>query len=139
MSLTVQHVPIAHIMQTLPLVKHHIAAGLEHTDDCTVEQAQVFLASGQWLLYVATDAADKLHGVFVVAVTNGPNDRTATVISAGGRGIANHAVFDQLCDLLLIEGATRVQAFARDSAARLFEKSGLIKKANLVERKLWAA
>ena len=137
--LKVNHVPVNHVLQVLPLVKHHIARGLEHSDDCTVEQAQVFLSNGQWLLYVATDAASKIHGVFVVAVNSGPNDRTATVISAGGRGIANRAVFDQLCDLLLIEGATRVQAMARDSAARLFKKSGLIKKANLVERKLWVA
>jgi hypothetical protein len=139
MNLTVHHVPVMHIMQTLPLVKHHIAAGLEHSDDCTAEQAQVFLANGQWLLYVATDVVDKIHGVFVVAVNSGPNDRTATIISAGGKSIINSLVFDQLCNLLLVEGVTRVQALARDSAARLFKKIELFKKANLVERKLWVA
>ena len=136
MNLTVHHVPVMHIMQTLPLVKHHIAAGLEHSDDCTVEQAQVFLSSGQWLLYVATDVANKIHGAYVVSIANGPNDRTAMIVSAGGKGIINSLVFDQLCDLLLVEGVTRVQALARDSAARLFKKIELFKKANLVERKL---
>jgi hypothetical protein len=136
MTLNVQHVPVNYIMRTLPLVKHHIAVGLAHTDDCTMEQAQVYLSNGQWLLYVATDEKNKIHGVFVVSIVNSPNDRIATVVSAGGRGIANHAVFDQLCNLVLMEGATKVQAFARDSAARLFRKSGLYKKANLVERKL---
>jgi hypothetical protein len=139
MKLEVHHVSVNHVLQVLPLVKHHIARGLEHNDDCTVEQTQVFLSTGQWLLYVATDDISKIHGIFVVSIANGPNDRTAMIVSAGGRGIANHAVFDQLCDLLLIEGVTRIQALARDSAARLFEKSGLYKKANLVERKLWVA
>ena len=139
MTLTVHHVPVNHVLQLLPLVKHHIEAGLEHSDDCTVEQTQVFLSNGQWLLYVATNEEHKINGIFVVSVTSGPNDRTATIVAAGGKGIANKYVFDQLCDLVLVEGATRIQALARDSAARLFKKSGLIKKANLVEKKLWVA
>jgi hypothetical protein len=136
MTLSVQHVPVNYIMRTLPLVKHYIAAGLEHTDDCTIEQAQVFLSNGQWLLYVATDEENKIHGVFVVSILNSPNDRTAMIVSAGGRGVINGSVFDQLCDLLLLEGSTKVQALARESATRLFKKIKLYKKANLVERKL---
>lgn len=138
MSLKIHPVSVERIPRTLPEVESLIKSGLDHTDDCTIEQAKVYLSSGAWGLLVAVDDEVEIQGVFMYSIANSPNDRTASIISAGGKGIINNEVFDQVCEFFKSLGATRVQALARQSAARLYERIGMNEKAILTERRLWA-
>lgn len=139
MTLKVQHVEVEHVPQVFSLVERFIAAGLDHTDDCNVDQVKVMLTTGVWRLLVVTDAENEIRGAYVMSLNNGLNDRTATLVSAAGKGLASQEAFDQVCELAKMFGATRIQALARESAARLYKRVGLTDKATLMEKRLWAA
>lgn len=137
MTLKIHHVKTEFIARTFSEVEDFIKSGLDYTDDCTIEQAKVYLSNGLWGLLVALDDEAEVHGVFMYSISNNPNDRTASIISAGGKNIINNEVFDQVCEFFKSLGATRVQALARQSAARLYERIGMNEKAILTERRLW--
>lgn len=136
MSLEICHVAVERIPAMFQAVEGLIKSGLDYTDDCTVEQAKVYLSNGSWGLLVAVDSEMEIHGVFMYSIANSPNDRTATIIAAGGKGIIKNEVFDQVCEFFKSLGATRVQALARHSAARLYERISMNEKAILTERRL---
>jgi len=132
----VKYVPSQQIAQIFNSVEGFIKDGLDYSDDFTVDQAKMCLLNGSMDLFVVVDDGDLIHGVFVISTSNGANDRTSIVVSAGGKGIANNQVFDQVCEMLKRAGVTRVQALARESAARLYEQVGFKKKSILTEKRL---
>ena len=132
----VKYVPNQQIAQIFSKVESFIKDGLDYSDDFTVDQAKMCLLNGSMDLFVVVDDDDLIHGVFVISTSNGANYRTSIVVSAGGKGIANNAVFDQVCEMLRSAGVTRVQALARESAARLYEQVGFKKKSILTEKRL---
>ena len=90
MKLTVQPVNVAYFHQTWPLVERFLAEALKWgEDDYTVEQAKGYLARGDWLLVVAVDEENKIHGASAINFFNMPNDRVAFVIAMGGKLISN--------------------------------------------------
>jgi hypothetical protein len=139
MTLKVQHVEVEYTPQLFAAVEKFIADGLDHTDDCNVDQVKVMLANGAWRLLVATDEQGDIQGAYVMALNSSMNDRTAVLVSAAGKGLASQDAFDQVCDIAKMFGATRIQALARESAARLYKRVGLTEKATLMEKRLWAA
>jgi hypothetical protein len=132
----VQTVNVEYITQIWSGVAPYIERALQYTDDYSLDQVKVFLTTGAWLLLVAIDDMQQIHGVATVAFHNGVNDRTAIITTCGGRGIVNQDIFSQVCGIVRSIGATRVQVYTRDSAIRLYEKVGLTKKATLMEIKL---
>ena len=132
----VQTVDVAYITQIWSAVAPYIERALQYTDDYNVDQVKVFLTTGSWLLLVAVDDLQQIHGVATVRYDNGVNDRTATITTLGGRQVVNQEIFDQVCRIARNMGATRIQVYTRDSAMRLYEKVGLQKKATLMEIKL---
>jgi len=132
----VQPVNVEYITQIWSAVASFIDRALEHTDDYTTDQVKVFLTTGSWLLLVAVDDLQQIHGAATVAFSNGANHRTATITTLGGRNVVNNNVFEQVLTILRRMGATRVQVFTRDAAIRLYEKVKLEKKATLMEIKL---
>jgi hypothetical protein len=132
----VQTVSVEYITQIWSGVAPYIERALQYTDDYNLDQVKVFLTTGVWLLLVAVDDLQQIHGVATVAFHNGVNDRTAIITTTGGRQIVNQDIFDQVCRIVRGMGATRVQVYTRDSATRLYEKVGLTKKATLMEIRL---
>ena len=132
----VQTVDVAYITQIWSAVAPYIERALEYTDDYNVDQVKVFLTTGSWLLLVAVDDLQQIHGVATVRYDNGVNDRTATITTLGGKQVVNQDIFNQVCRVARSMGATRIQVYTRDSAMRLYEKVGLQKKTTLMEIKL---
>ena len=132
----VQTVDASYITQIWSAVAPYIERALQYTDDYNVDQVKVFLTTSSWLLLVAVDDLQQIHGVATVRYDNGVNDRTATITALGGRQVVNQEIFDQVCRIARNMGATRIQVYTRDSAMRLYEKVGLQKKATLMEIKL---
>jgi len=138
MNLSIKTVGAERIAQLFPAVEGFIGQGLSNTDDCTVDQVKLFLMNGTWQLLVVIDEKNLIVGCYVLSIVNSPNDRTATIVAASGKGLAGQEIFDQVCEYVKALGATRVQALAKESAARLYGRVGLKEKAILVEKRLWA-
>lgn len=136
MTLTVRPVDTHFVQQVWPLVEEYIQSALEKDGTCTdynVHHIQSFLTAGQWLLLVAVDEESKIHGAMTVSFVNYPLHRVAFVTATGGKFIANPALLEQLKQILKTRGATKIQAFGRESMVRLLEKSGFEPRNVLVE------
>ena len=134
MNLKLQVVPLARIHQTWPLVQDFLAEAMKWSgDDYTVDQAKALLAQGSWVLLVAVDEENNIHGAGSVEFLNMPNHRVAFITAIGGRGIVNDDIHEQLCMVLKGYGATKIQCAARDSAAKLYEGVGFKKKHTILE------
>ena len=137
MKLTIQPVFTQSFHQTWPLVEGFLAEALKWgDDDYTVEQAKACLAKGEWLLVVAADEENKIHGAAAVNVYNMPNDRVAFVVAIGGKLISNKDTYEQFCTLLKSYGATKIQGAAREAIARLWTRYGFKDRYRIVEAKL---
>lgn len=137
MNLTIQPVHLSGFHQTWPLVESFLAEALKWgEDDYTVEQAKACLASGAWLLVVATDEENKIHGAAAVNIYNMPNDRVAFVTAIGGKLISNQNTYAQFTALLRTYGATKIQGAAREAIARLWTRYGFKERYRIVEAKL---
>ena len=137
MSLIVQRVPQQYFHQTWPLVEKYIEDALKWgEDDYTLEQAKALLASGAWILVVAVDDTNAVHGASAINIFNMPNDRVAFVVAIGGKLISNKDTFAQFSALLKSYGATKIQGAARESIARLWTRYGFKERYRIVETKL---
>jgi hypothetical protein len=137
MSLIVQQIGPKCVPKVFPQVRNLIASGLEDTDDCTAEDAKGYLERGEWQLYAAFNTENEIKGVYVTTINYSPTGKIAVIISAAGSGLASQEVFGQLCEAFKVSGATKVQALAKESAARLYKRVGFKNKAILVEKTLW--
>jgi len=134
MTLIVQHVPQQYAAQTWPLVEKFISLAEKFgDDDYTLDQIKMYVTLGQWTLLVATDENKQIHGAMTITFQNYPNDRVAFVTSAGGAGIVNEPVLDQLKAVLRGMGATKIQAGGRPAMVRLLESQGFTRRYTVVE------
>ena len=134
MTLTVQPVPQQYAAQTWPLVEKFIASAEKFGGgDYTLEQIKMYATLGHWTLLVATDEDKQIHGAMTVVFQSYPNDRVAFVTSAGGAGIVNEPVLDQLKTVLRSMGATKIQAGGRPAMVRLLENQGFVQRYTVVE------
>ena len=137
MTLNVQLVPLSLIHQTWHLVEKFIEDALKWgEDDYTIEQARQNIADGKWMLVVAVDEQQVIHGAAAINIYNMPNFRVAFIVAIGGKLISNQETYKQLCTLVKSFGATRIRGVARESMARLGNRYGFEERYILVEAKL---
>jgi len=137
MNLTIKPVYTAAFHQAWPFVESFLAEALKWgEDDYTAEQAKVMLANGQWMLLVAVDEKNTIHGAAAVNFINMPNDRVAFVVAIGGKLISNQDTYKQFTALLKAHGATKIQGAARESIARLWTRYGFKERYRIVEAKI---
>jgi len=132
----VQHLHQNYCAQNWNLVEDYIKDAVQHSDDYSAEQVKVYVLSGAWILLLILDEEKNIHGALTVSFENGANNRTAIITTLGGKTVVNKKLFEQVCNVVKNYGATRVQCYARDSAARLYQNVGFNKKATLMEFKL---
>lgn len=137
MSLEVRQIGLKCMPVIFQKVKGFIAKGLKDTDDCTADDAKQYLERGDWQLFVVFNEENEIKGAYVTTLNHAPTGKIAVIISAAGDGLASIEVFNQLCEIFKVSGATRVRALAKESAARLYKRVGFVEKAILVEKKLW--
>jgi hypothetical protein len=134
MNLTIQPVSTQYFHQTWPLVEElFIKANKYDAGDYTIEQIKSFLASGSWLLLVATDEENVIHGVASISFYNMPNYRVGFITAMAGKAIVNEGVYKQVCAIVKANGANRVQCAARESAARLYKQVGMQERHIIME------
>lgn len=140
MTLKVTPVGVNYVHQTWPLVKQFVVDTFteghvfpEETLPYKPEHVLQYLASGQWLLIVVLDEEGKIHGACTVSFINYPLHRVAFVTTYGGQFISNAEVMDQFKVLMKVHGATKIEAFCRDSMVRLLGRFGFEPRNTLVE------
>lgn len=140
MNLKVAPVSVNYIHQTWPLVEKFIQDSFtegspfpEETLPYKPTHVRQFLSSGQWLLFVAIDKDAKIHGACTVSFLNYPLHRVAFVTSYGGEFISNMEVMNQFKQAMKSYGATKVEAYCRESMVRLLGKFGFEPRNTLVE------
>ena len=137
MTISIQHVSQQFVAQTWPLVEHHIATAVVHAgDDYTLDQIRLLVSAGQWILLVAVDEKNIIHGAATVNFVNYPNDRIAFITFIGGKLISTQDTFAQLKNILKQFGATKIQGAAREAIARLWKRYGFNERYIIVETKL---
>lgn len=140
MTLTIRHVETEHVQQVWPMVQPFIEEAMEKGGDFpdwaasyNVSHIQAFLTAGQWLLLVATDEENKVHGAATVSFINYPLHRVAFVTAIGGKLISSKDTFEQLRALLKLRGATKIQGYGRESIVRLWKRYNFEPRNTLVE------
>ena len=133
--LKIQPVLTPNVVQGWPLVEKHIASALKYSKgDYNVEHAKVYLAKGDWNLFVAANESNEVKGAAIIQYINRPNDRVAFMIAIGGRLITSRDTFKQFKELLKRGGATKLEGAARESVARLWmSRFGCTEKYRIVE------
>jgi hypothetical protein len=125
----IQHVPVAFAAQTWGLVQDFLAESQQYAQgDYTLDQIQMYVCTGQWLLLVATDDAQKVCGAMTVEFINKPSKRVAFVTGTGGKFIINEETFKQLENICRANGATTIECATRDSVAKLLVRFGFTEK-----------
>lgn len=131
--MNIEEVPLQHINQILPLAEGYISAALDYScGDYTIDEARVFLASGAWSLIIAYSNPGEVRGALVVQYFNRPRDRVAFIIALGGRLVTAQENAQKLFDIFRRNGATTVEAGARDQVLRLWKKYGLGPKYTII-------
>ena len=134
MNLTVQPVNVTHFHQTWSLVKELFEKANKYdSGDYTLDQVKGLLANGSWVLLVATDEENVIHGAAAISFYNMPNYRVGFITAMAGKAIVNEAVYEQVCSFIKANGATRVQCAARESAARLYKQVGMQERHTIME------
>jgi hypothetical protein len=143
MSLKIQPVDVNYISQVWPLVEQYLidslvegAEKLNIDPGYNIHHVQMFLTTGQWLLVVAVDKENKIHGAMSVSFINYPTARVAFVTLTGGKLILDRNTFEQLKIILKQRGATKVQAHGRESMVRLLQRTGFKPQTTLLEAEL---
>jgi hypothetical protein len=104
--------------------------------DYTVDQIKASLADGSWVLLVAVDDTNSIHGAASISLYNMPNYRVGFITAMAGKAIVNEDVYGQVCEFIKASGGTRVQCAAREAAARLYKKVGMEERHIIMETKL---
>ena len=143
MNLKVQTVDVNYVSQIWPLIEEYLVDALTKDNDApdwsecyNIHHVQAFITNGMWLLLVATDEENKIHGAATVSFSNYPMNRVAFITLIGGRLVSNKDTFDQLKMILKQRGATKVQGYGRDSIVRLWKRYGFEPRTTLVEVQL---
>ena len=117
----IQPVLTQNVQQVWPLVERFIKSALDFSKgDYDAEHAKVYLSQGIWHLLVAVDESGEIKGACTIEYINRPNSRVAMITAVGGKFVSTPEVFDQLRNILKLNGATHIEGAARESIARLW-------------------
>lgn len=136
MNLSIRPVDTTHVQQVWPLVEGYLQSALEKDGTCTdynIHHVQMFLTTGQWLLLVAVDEDNVVHGAATVSFISYPLSRVAFITAIGGKLISSDETFEQLKALLKQRGATKIQGFGREAIVRLWKRYNFEPRNTLVE------
>jgi len=130
MSLSIRPVDTNYVSQTWPYVKKYIDESQEKglvsgSADYNSDHVLSYLTSGQWMLIVAVDDDNQIHGAMTLSFINYPMNRVAFVTTTGGKMIINKETFEQLKRIAKHHGATKIQAMARPSMVKLLKTCGM--------------
>ena len=143
MNLVVRPVEVNYVAQIWPFVEKYLEEALNKDNEApewsecyNIHHVQGFITSGHWMLLVAADEENNIHGAATVSFANYPMQRVAFITLIGGHLVSNNETFEQLRNLLKLYGATKLQGYGRPAIVRLWKRYGFEPRTTLVEVKL---
>lgn len=135
MNLTLKVIPVELVPEYWGQLSAFVGDALTEAKvtEYSLEHVQQLLATGSWSAVGFFDPEAVMHGALTVAVQNYPHERVAFVTAIGGRGLTNETNWQQLKDICKAAGCSKLQAYSRDSVARLWGRIGFHNRAILVE------
>lgn len=140
MAVSIRYVDTANIQQVWPTVKPFIADAMDKGDDFpelasnyNLDHILAFLTMGQWLLLVAIDEENKVHGAATISFINYPLHRVAFVTALGGKFVTGEESVKQFKQVMRLRGATKVQGLVRPAMERYLGQLGFEPRNRLVE------
>jgi hypothetical protein len=133
--MNIQHVPVEFVNQAWVQAESFIKDAIEQQEgeqDYTLDQVKTLVATGQWLLLVASNEENEVKGAATVSFSNRPNHRVAFITYIGGRLITNPGTFQQTCAILKRYGATSIEGAVNEAVARLWRRYGFTEKYSIV-------
>ena len=130
-------VELPYVHQVWPMVEGYIndALVLGEAGEAlyNLHHIQAYVASGEWLLLVAVDEQNVIHGAMTISFSNYPLHRVACITTVGGKHILSEDMWEQLKNIVKLKGATMIQAYGRPSMVRLLKRRNLTARNTLVE------
>jgi len=129
-----------HVHQFWPHVEKYLEVsqneGMPYPESAksyNIDHIRMYLASGQWMLLIAADEENKIHGAMTISFIDYPLHRIAFVTATGGKFITNEETLKQLKETVKFYGATKLQAYCRDSMVRYLKRLDFEPRNTLVE------
>ena len=134
----IQHVAINHVHLVWDAIAPYLKMSMDGggTYEYTLDQVKLRITDGTWQVLVAVDDESVIAGAAVLHFFNRPDARVGYINMMGGKLITGNDEFEQLKAYMVLNGATCIEASARESAARLFKRYGLNEKYRVVGVKL---
>ena len=133
-------VELPYVNQVWPQIETYINDALMLGDAgeplYNLHHIQSYVTSGEWLLLVAIDDQNNIHGAMTISFQNFPLHRVAFITAVGGKFILTNEMYEQLQAVLKFKGATMIQAYGRPSMVRLLKRHNLKARNTLVEATL---
>ncbi len=133
-------VELPYVNQVWPQIEAYINDALMLGDAgeplYNLHHIQSYVTSGEWLLLVAIDDQNNIHGAMTISFQNFPLHRVAFITAVGGKFILTNEMYEQLQAVLKFKGATMIQAYGRPSMVRLLKRHNLKARNTLVEATL---
>jgi hypothetical protein len=110
------------VNQYWPHVESMLERGLAYCQgDYTIGQLRFTCVRGEQVLLTAVDD-EKIVGAATMVFEDWPNCRSAFITCIGGKMISTPDMWNQLRQLCINHGATKIRGAARESVARLWKQ-----------------
>jgi hypothetical protein len=97
-------VPGIHIGAVAFRIQDAVEKGLPSgSNNYNVDHIRQYVTSGQWMLLVAIDEENQIHGACTVSFINYPLHRVAFITAIGGRLVSNEDTYSQLKNVLKLD------------------------------------
>jgi Acetyltransferase (GNAT) family len=122
-NIEVQIVGTEWVQTVWPKIEAFVSKAIEQgLDEYSAENVRAELACGAQTLFVALEEQN-IIGCGTVKIANTHRHRIAYITSYGGKGITKPEVFGFVERWCLSQGATKIQAYAKESQMRLYKKA----------------
>ena len=126
-------IPLNRVAQVWPEVAVWLQDALKHSKgDYTLDHAQLYVSSGQWMLVVAYEG-ERVLGAATVNFYNMPTKRIAFITATAGRKLLTAESMEQLRAICRQYGATHIECATRESMSRMLHRFGFTEKYRTME------
>ena len=138
MNLTLKVIPVELISEYWDQLAVFIEDAIKEAQvtEYGLEHIRQLLETGNWTAVGFFGPEAVMHGALTVTVQYYPHEHVAFVTAIGGRGLTNETNWQQLKDICRSAGCSKLQAYSRESVARLWGRIGFRNRATLVEADL---
>ena len=138
MTLTLRLIPTELVPDFWPQLSPYIEAAFQEAGvtEYGLAEAEQYLHARHWVAVGFFDEDNHMHGALTLCVLTYPHEKMAFVTAIGGRHLTNSDNWEQLRSICRNLGCSKLQAYSRESVARLWKRIGFSHRAILVEADL---